>query len=326
MLNRLRQLPWLHGCASLLLATVLAFGAIWGLFWFYGQPRTMTSIKAESELVTFHVFNPELAIIYAQGLRISSWPDGSRDGQCGDGAVLPGIGAEVSYQRVEQAPLQVTVEGAGELRLSTGETVPFDGELLMFRDPSCAAGLLANRLPIWGPGKIGSPFSMRSDGPGPILLSATLDVFGRTIDVPLFGRSGAIYAAVEGMEIPPGSFIESDRPVEGARQEMGLDPAGAMFGFIDLSEKPGFSVFVSTESRQLGVTTPGARTGISRIDLSLFVQVVNDPGFLKIQLSLALLLFLVPKVIGAADLVFPGAKGKRGRRRAISGAKRGARS
>jgi hypothetical protein len=315
MLNNLGRLPWLRVGVSLALATLLAFGAVWGLFWFYGKPSTLTSIKARSELVTFDVFNPELAIIHAQGLRIGSWPDASRDDQCGAGAFLPGVGAKVTYQRVEQGALQITIEGAGELRTPAGGTVPFEGELLLFHDASCQPGLLANRLPVWGPGKIGSPFSMRSDGPGPILLSATLDVFGRTIDVPFFGKSGSIYVAIEEMAIPPGSFIESDRPLDGANEELALNPEGAMFGFVELSGEPGLSVFVSTESRQLGVTTPGARANSSRIDLGLFVQVLNDPGFLKIQLSFALLLLLAPKLTSAVDLVFPPHRRNRSRQR-----------
>lgn len=294
MWNRFHRISWHPIATSFGLAALLATGATSALFWFSAQSTTLTSIKAKSELVAFSVFNPELAIIYASGLRVSSWPDGSQDDQCFDGAFLPGVGAQVTYLRTENGPFQILIEGKGELRKPQGDIIPFDGELLLFRDHGCGE-LLAERFPVWGPGKIGSPFSMRSDGPGPVLISATLNVFGRTIDVPLLGDGGALYAAIEEMAIPPGSLIESEKLGGRDSQASTDDAEAAMFGFVELSEdEPGFSVSVSTESRELRVTTPGARSNSSKIDLGLFVQASNDPGFLKVQLFVVLIFALWP--------------------------------
>lgn len=296
MLTRLKSIGGNPIAASFGVAALLATAATSALFWFSANSTTLTSIKANSEIVSFSVFNPELAIIYAKGLKVSTWSgDENRENQCFEGAFLPGVGAQVTYLRTENDPLQIIIEGKGELRSPQGSVVPFDGELLLFRDNDECGTLQAERFPVWGPGQIGSPFSMRGDGPGPILVSGSLDVFGRTLNLPLLGDGGSLYAAIEGMAVPPGSLIETNVR-EGAP---GNDDAeAAMFGFIEVSDTdPGFSVSVSTESRELRLTPPGARADSSRIDLGLFVQALNDPGFLKVQLFFIFMFALWPFAI-----------------------------
>lgn len=296
MLTRFKRLCRNPIAASFGVAALLATAATSALFWFSANSTTLTSIKANTEIVSFSVFNPELAIIYARGLKVSTWPDDeSRENQCFEGAFLPGVGAQVTYLRTENGPLQITIEGRGELRSPQGNVVPFDGELLLFRDNEECGTLQAERFPVWGPGQIGSPFSMRGDGPGPILVSGSLDVFGRTLNLPLLGDGGSLYAAIEGMAVPPGSLIETN---VGEGVPGNDDAEAAMFGFIEVNETdPGFSLSVSTESRELRLTPPGARADSSRIDLGLFVQALNDPGFLKIQLFFIFMFALWPFAI-----------------------------
>lgn len=304
MWNSLKQLAWLRLGTSIGLALGLAFLVTFALHLVSGKPRTLTSIEARSEFVSFTVFNPDLAILYAQGFRIFSWPDGELDNECVNGAFLPGVGARVTYQRSAKGPLLATIEGEGKLRRLSGDILPFDGELMLVADADkCRSPLLANRLPVWGPGRIGSAFSMRSDGPSPALLSGTLDVFGRTVAFPFWGKGGAIYAAIEDMAIPAGSLIQTDGMPAGNGGSSLPNSEAAMFGFVELSEEPGLSVSVSTESPQLSITPPGARADSSRIDLSLFVQVINDPIFLKIQLFFALAFLLWPALMDAINLV-----------------------
>lgn len=309
MLNRFKHLCRNPIAASFGMAALLATAATSSLFWFSANSTTLTSIKANTEIVSFTVFNPELAIIYAQGLKVSSWPDDeSRDNQCFDGAFLPGVGTQVTYSRTGDAPFQISIEGKGELRSPQGDVAPFDGELLLFQEYESCGKLQSDRFPVWGPGKIGSPFSMRSDGPGPVLVSGTLDVFGRTLDVPLLGDGGSLYVAINEMAIPPGSLIETKRSSGGTNPPSIDDADAAMFGFVELTEHaPGFSVSVSTESRELRLTPPGARADSSKIDLGLFVQALNDPGFLKIQLFFIFMFALWPFVIELIRSASPAA-------------------
>lgn len=302
MWNKLKRLAWLRLGLSIVFAAGLALLATLALHVLSGKPRTLASIDARTELVSFSVFNPDLAILYAQGFRIVGWPDGTLDDQCADGAFLPGVGSRVTYQRIDKSPLSASVEGEGALRKPNGEIIPFDGELILLADAGCSDSLLANRLPVWGPGRIGSAFSMRSDGPSPTLLSGTIDVFGRTVAVPIWGNGGAIYVAIEDMAIPAGSLIQTDAMPASSNSSRAPNSEAAMFGFVELSDEPALSVSVSTESPELSITPPGARADSSRIDLSLFVQVVNDPVFLKIQLFFALAFLLWPALMDAINL------------------------
>lgn len=159
--NSISILAWRRVGASFGLALLLSLIVNFLLLWFAAQPHTLAVINGRSEFASFSVFNPELTIIYGNGLRISSWPDSSRDGKCAEGAVLPGVLSIVSYQRVEQNVLQITVNGPGELRLDDSRTEPFDGEVILYEDAECGQ-LVSKRFPIWGPGKVGSAFSMQS--------------------------------------------------------------------------------------------------------------------------------------------------------------------
>ncbi|UHS59192.1 hypothetical protein [Agrobacterium vaccinii] len=302
MLNKLKRLAWLRVGLSILFAAVIALVATLAVHSLSGKPRILTSIDARTEFISFTVFNPDLAILYAQGFKIVGWPDETLENQCAEGAFLPGIGSKVTYQRIDKGSLVAIVEGEGKLRKSSGEIVPFEGELVLIADPQCNASLLSNRLPVWGPGRIGSVFAMRADGPSPTLLSGTIDVFGRTVAVPFWGSGGAIYVAIEDMAIPAGSLIQTDALTVGDTGSPASNSEAAMFGFVELSDDSGLSISVSTESPELSITPPGAKADSNRIDLSLFVQVVNDPVFLKIQLFLALAFLLWPAIMDAINL------------------------
>lgn len=305
--DRLRALSWRRVWASLFLAIALSLGAV-GAINLVRKPQTFAVIDARSEAMEFKVFNPELSIIYGSGFRISSWPTGSKDGECAQGTLLPGVMSQVSYLRIEGRELVILVNGNGELRLEHGGAEPFDGEVVLYTDAECGQ-LTTNRLPIWGPGKIGSALSMRSDGPGPILLEGSLTTFGRTVDLWPFGRGGAMYSAGEPITIPSGGYIESH-----GLETQDADPIPveqtALFGYVTLSEEPGLGVHVTTETPRLQVSTPGVRENSSRIEVGLFAQVLNDPTILAAQLTLVLLVLLWPITIDLVGLAVSGAEEK----------------
>ncbi|WP_395517831.1 hypothetical protein [Pseudorhizobium flavum] len=285
------------------MAVLFSFAAV-GALNLVSKPQTFAVIDARSEYVEFSVFNPELSIIYGSGLRVSSWSDDSEDGQCVEGALLPGVMSLVSYQRIAERELVVTISGKGE-RLNGGIATPFNGEVVLYTDAEECGALTTSRFPIWGPGKIGSSLTMRSDGPGPILLEGTLETFGRTVDLWPFGRGGAIYSAGEPLTIPSGGFVESDAENFDSLGKI-PDEQTALFGYVSMSDEPGLSVQVTTETPRLQVSTPGVREDSSRIEVGLFAQVLNDPTILAGQLTLVLLVLLWPITIDLVGLAFSG--------------------
>ncbi len=297
-------ISWGRVATSFLLAMALSVAAL-GILSLVHKPQTFAVIDARSEYMEFSVFNPELSFIYAAGLRISSWPDGSRDEKCASGTLVPDIMSRVSYQRVENQGLVILVDGKGELRLDGGTAASFDGEVVLFADASCGS-LLSNRFPVWGPGKIGSAFAMRSDGPGPILLEGSLATYGRTIDLWPFGRGGAIYSATdEPLAIPSGGHIETNTKALQAEDPV-ADELTALFGYVTLSDEPGLAVHVTTETPRLQISTPGAQPNSSRIEVGLFAQVLNDPTILAAQILLILLVLLWPITIDLVGLAVSG--------------------
>lgn len=301
--NRLRSLAWGRVGISLLLAVIFSVLAVLVVHK-VGKPQTFAVINARSEVLSYSVFNPELAIIYGSGLKISSWPDGggvSRDGQCVGGAIIPDVMATVTYQRIEKNVIQISIDGKGELRSDQDSVAGFDGELVLYRDAECGDPV-SNRFPIWGPGKIGSAFAMRSDGPGPILLSGSLEIFGRTIDLGPFRGGGAMYPATQPLTIPSGGYIESNRPGDREQSSNVAAEDTALFGYVSLSDEDGLGIHVTTETPELQISTPGVKENTNRIEIGLFAQVLNDPNILAIQLGLVLLALLWPISISAVSL------------------------
>lgn len=298
----LQSLAWGRVGISLILAAILSVTAVLVIHNF-SKPQTFAVINAQSELLTYSVFNPELAVIYGSGLRISSWPDdngSNRDDTCANGVIIPGVMSSVTYQRIEKNVLQISVEGKGEFRSDTDGVIPFDGELLLYKDETCGSPI-SNRFPIWGPGKIGSAFAMRSDGPGPILLSGSLEVFGRTIELGSLS-GGAMYSAAQPLSIPSGGYVESYRPTNDQKTSNVAAEETALFGYVSLSDENGLGVHVTTETPQLQVSMPGVKENTNRIEIGLFAQVLNDPNILVLQLGFFLLALIWPISISLVSL------------------------
>lgn len=295
----LGAVSWLRVAVSFLLAIIFSLAAF-GVLKLVREPQTFAVIDARSEFMEFTVFNPALSIIHGAGLKISGSGGEGEEDKCAQGAFLPSVLSRISYQRIEKQALVIVIDGKGEHRRNDGSAEAFDGEVVLYTDKKCG-DLIANRFPIWGPGKIGSALSMRSDGPGPILLEGSLATFGRTIDLQPFGWGGAIYSAGEPLTIPSGGYIESN-----TTQLQATDPVAAeltaLFGYVALTEEPGLDVHVTTETPRLQVSTPGVRENSSRIEVGLFAQVLNDPTILAVQLFFVLLVLLWPITIDLVGL------------------------
>ncbi|WP_455273068.1 hypothetical protein [Rhizobium herbae] len=300
--NLHRQLAWSRVFTAVMFALFATMAAI-VIFRSLPTPQTFVVVQAESEFLEYRVFNPELATIHTAGFSVAAWPDGAREeGACfANGAFQPQANATIAYQRIETQPLQITVTGKANFRDENGKTESLDGETILYRNTDCVTPPTTTRMPVWGPGRVGSFFSMPSDGPGPILRSGTLEIFGRTLDLGMFGGGGAVYAATsEPLTIPPGGFIRSDA---GAQNEEAIAPElTAFFGYINLTDEPGFEVRLTTDTTRLEITAPGARETASRIEIGLFAQALNDPNILKIQIFFLLLFLFLPICIDLTGL------------------------
>lgn len=290
--SAVRGLAWQRVTAAIAISVGLTLGAIW-VFGALGGPQTFAVIQANSEYLRYRVFNTQLASFPADGFRIGLSDDAALEGQCLTGTIAPRIDGVVEYIRQADGPLIIALGNGGVV--SSGAA--FDGLVSLVRDADCP-GKPAAMLPVWGPGQVGDTFTVRSEGFGPILLSGTLEVFGRTVDLGWFGQGGAVYAASgQPMTVPPGGWIWTDGDASG----MALPPEeAALFGYVDAASEQGLNVRVTTESPMLQIIAPGGRLEPGRIEIGLFAQALNDPNILRAQFALLIFLLVFPIMI---DLV-----------------------
>lgn len=290
----LRALAWQRVGAAIVISVTLTLVAL-VVFGSLGGPQTFAVIQANSEYLRYRVFNTQLASFAADGFRIGLAEDARLEGQCLSGTIEPRIDGSVEYTRQADGPLIVTL-GAGGI-VSTGTVI--EGMASLVADATCR-GTMPKMLPVWGPGQVGDTFTVRSEGFGPILLSGSLEVFGRTIDLGWFGQGGAVYSASDQpMTVPPGGWIWTD----GDRADRtGAPPPeeAALFGYVDTKAESGLNVRVTTESPLLQIIAPGGKLEPGRIEIGLFAQALNDPNILRAQFALLIFLLLFPIMI---DLV-----------------------
>jgi hypothetical protein len=260
-------------------------------------PSTIAVIQGQTEILTYRTFNPQLSSFTGDGLRVSFGDDVSLEGQCIEGTVIPQIDTQIRYTLRSGSTLGILLDGGGgDIRTRNG-TRPFDGQLGLYADATCG-DLAVQKLPVWGPGELGSAFTVREDGIDPVLLAGHLSVFGKTLDLGWFGQGGALYAATaQPIALPPGGWlwtgVQDDDDLSGASPE-----ETALFGFVQIGENS-LDVSLSTETPLLQVIAPGGRSEASRIEIGMFAQIINDPNVLRLQLIVLIFFFLLPVV---ADL------------------------
>lgn len=290
----LAALAWRRVVASLAISVVVTLATLW-VFGSLGGPQTFAVIQANSEYLRYRVFNSQLASFSADGFRVGLADEASLEGLCLSGMLEPRLDETVEYIRQAEGALIIALQRGGV----TATGLSFNGPTSLVADPDCA-GTPPALLPVWGPGQVGDTFTVRSDGFGPILLSGSLEVFGRTIHLGWFGRGGAVYSASsQPMTIPPGGWIWTD----GDKAAPGADvppEEAALFGYVDAKVDQGLSIRVTTESPLLQIIAPGGRLEPGRIEVGLFAQALNDPNILRAQFALLIFLLLFPIMI---DLV-----------------------
>lgn len=290
----LAALAWRRVAASFATSVALTLATLW-VFGSLGGPQTFAVIQANSEYLRYRVFNTQLASFPADGFRIGLADEAALEGQCLAGMLEPRLDGTVEYIRQADGALIIVLQRGGV----TASGISFNGPTSLVADPTCA-GTPPSLLPVWGPGQVGDTFTVRSDGFGPILLSGSLEVFGRTIHLGWFGQGGAVYSASsEPMTVPPGGWIWTD----GDNAALGADlppEEAALFGYVDAKADQGLNVRVTTESPLLQIIAPGGRLEPGRIEIGMFAQALNDPNILRAQFALLIFLLLFPIMI---DLV-----------------------
>ena len=266
----------------------------------------MSTISAQTEFIRFTVTQPHQVNISARGLRMG--PEG-RPGRCIEGDIEPVIHANVEYRRVGDGPLSARlVAPPGEalvaiLQTEDGHTLRVTGTTYLQTDKACAgrtSSTLKIRhsddtytypLPIWGDVSIGSEGSDVDPGQ---LLNGTLAVSARSVEFPLFKMRKTLYP-VSTLDLTVGSRVEAfagpshthETNVEAEQKAEHSSEVADWWGvaFVD-DLKPGLSVEVATETRQLAVFHPTDHEP-DVIEVTEFTEIFNDPNLVKIYKVIA---------------------------------------
>ena len=283
-----------------------------GLFWFVvarlPEPDTLTIIDARTETIEFTVANARLAAFPTEGLFVNSGP-ADLVGRCAEGDLIPDARTKVQY--LMQPRLVVVVSGTGVVRTQDRETVfntsespPGDAseptDLVFVRNAEDCKDMTAVRLPVWGPGAIGGWFSPQPETGG-ILLSGTLHVFGRTLDLGIFGRGGALYPAYDDpIPLPAGGRMWTDEDRNASSE--GTERT-ALFGFATVDKEGYLHAELSTDAPTLMITQPGDSVLASRIEIGTFTQALNDPNLLRLQVIIAIGFAFLPLTAAMVTLL-----------------------
>lgn len=289
------------------------------VYWRTASDSSLMIIEARSRSAEYDVVNPLTAKIgfRSQAQVRSTARDEPR---CETGLLEPRVGARAKYLIYDDV-LIVRLEPPANAPTENGKIlarfVTTSGPTLnILRGGSIAYGGAAVcngevrspvQLPIWGPARIGEPprpvttASSQVDTYGGLLLGGDVSLFGRTIDVGIFGltlhEGDSLYPAGK-ITLPVGSRLFS------AREET----RAAWFGFAlydpnTTEENPKvMRISASSDADVLFLDRLGGNVAGDKIEVGLLTQLFSDPAFLTIQLILAGVFFISEFVIAVRDL------------------------
>lgn len=271
-----------------------------------GRPRTLTVINAEVESLEFSVSNPDQAAIDVENMRLIGDVAGVTG--CFSGRLEPALSSTVSYSGRHNEPLLITIETVTGLDGRGLASAAHDVQLV-----ADCPGVEAVRLPVFGPGSLGDRLSQRADGWSYVLLSGSLNVYGRTLSIPLpgFRAGGALYPAFEQpVVLPAASRVETRSGIAGRGSA-----DRAMIGFAEWRPDQPLQVAVSTAADEISILPPGAAAQPMRIEIGIFAQIFSDPNILRLQAYLLIFILLLPIVLDTIALALAGSD-QRSRREA----------
>ena len=281
------------------------------LLWLPAAPA-IAVISAVAQSVSFDVAIPEMAQIPLRGFSLTfenpeslglgfktAAQKGARAPLCLDGLLIPSPGAHVTYSRSGVGPIVVTYEQRDEVAAATfdvGDTVlpnelkkapwiRLEGVAVSDDDDDQKKGpcknLISETLPIYGRAAIGAemrPVSRKQDKGQGLLLSGTVNIFARTIELGFTrDRAPRLYpAGTNDISLPPGSRV-TEYVTTGGRFE-------PWAGFVETNADNALDIEVTTPASRLAIIRPGIGLQPEVLSISLFTQLFNDPTLLNIQI------------------------------------------
>ncbi|PHR93632.1 MAG: hypothetical protein COA69_03045 [Robiginitomaculum sp.] len=304
---------------TILISSVLVILAFIGL-WALPKPDVILSISAQSETVEYQVIDSSAASIMMHNVLLI---DGNSDPfeiakppTCLRGRLLPEAGINVRYRRGSDGSIGISFSSENEViraahfESESGDVVSLstlDQLYLNPRNEACPAKL-PDALPIRGQGNIGT---LRTFGSGlemepGDLIGGQVRVTAKAVERVFFifkGARGLYDAGV--VNLPAGSMLRSER--RNADNKSSLPWIGAA-RILDENGITGFQIDVSTDSDTVWLYRSGQGETDGKPDpigASAFVSQTRDPGIIRMQVLLALILIIFQTVASVMQTAEP---------------------
>ena len=271
------------------------------LLWLLQGAKVVLSADLHTEQVRFVVADPSQAAFFIDGL-VAAPLGNEQHGPCLTGSFRPAKGAEVTYGRRGDGPVEVTILPArvpGEpaekpagryLPSGGGQPVTFSGATYMAGDAACRHPETA-QFPIWGNVAVGLELRPQAgaDRPEPgLLIDGKIDVAARS------RFSGTLYA-VTTMQVPVGARLQTDDGSDDAELSAGTRSqakSGIWWGiaYVD-SYRTGLVVELGTEAPKIALYRPN-QTRADVIEASGLTQLTEDPDIVRFHILLLILIGL----------------------------------
>jgi hypothetical protein len=281
-----------HGTALRILLGLL-FVYVLVVFLVLPDADVLSTAEIHTEYVSFDVIDSRKAAFHLKGVRVSEL---GRPGSCETGLLTPGLHTTVTYGRVGDGPVEVTitpppgtpVAAVGLLDREDGRpTERYIKAIAMEQDHSCLKrdeGVPAMRLPVWGQVRIGREFQPAAGAAPPepsLLIDGKLDVSAHAV----WTRS--LYE-VRTVTLPVAARLQSS---DGKAIWWGV-------AYVD-PQKTALIAALATEAPMLALYRP-YRTGAEIISVSTLTQLTDDPTVIRFHIIILVVALLVATAEWAA--------------------------
>lgn len=297
---------------------VLAFIGLWAL----PKPDVILSISAQSETIEYQVIDgnaASISLINALFISGATDPfDAAQPPKCVTGQLLPKSGIYIRYRRAGNGAVGINFasqdinDDAGRFESRDSETITLSAADRFFLDPDneiCQARL-PDVLPIRGRSNIGSlrTFGSSLEAEPGDLIGGEVRITAKAVERVFFvfkGARGLYDAGV--VNLPAGAMLRSDTNGFDKKNDNSLPWIGAA-RMLDENGITGFQIDVSTDSDTVWLYRSGQGKSGGKPDpigASAFVSQTSDPGLIRMQVILALILIIFQTVATVMQTVEP---------------------
>lgn len=280
-----KLISYLSGfCLAILLGWL-----IWNVF--FDPIITLFNVAVDTERLEVVIVDKNNSLLPIYGAEIRDYDSTLvRDF---NGLVEPEVGTRVTFDRIANGPIIITLEG--EIGQPVGNILT-ETEEIAFR-PDYLAEIVIRK--VVEKTSEGASFVFPVSGNIELGRSVDLEGFGESIPVLRGGEVSLVGNANDGNTYFEAGTVRLNM----GDQLVAEDPIGKAYGFVAINEHPGMKAVYRVMAKEAKVIKPGPKDddGGYRISASLLDRILNDTFFLWLSIFFGALLVLISILTFAMD-------------------------